>query len=49
MVDIKAIYDAIDTSSLMDVRTAIEKENSAQIHHRVQGDVEAATRATRRR
>jgi cytochrome c553 len=30
MVDIKAIYDAIDTSSLMDVRTAIEKENPAQ-------------------
>jgi hypothetical protein len=30
MVDLKSIYDAIDTSSLMDVRTAIEKENSAQ-------------------
>jgi len=30
IVDLKSIYDAIDTSSLMDVRTAIEKENSAQ-------------------
>jgi trans-aconitate methyltransferase len=30
MVDLKSIYDAIDTSSLMDVRTAIEKENSTQ-------------------
>jgi hypothetical protein len=29
-VDLQSIYDAIDTSSLMDVRTAIEKENSAQ-------------------
>jgi cytochrome c553 len=30
IVDLKSIYDAIDTSSLMDVRTAIEKQNSAQ-------------------
>ena len=30
MVDLKSIYDAIDTSSLLDVRTAIEKENSTQ-------------------
>ena len=28
-VDFKSIYDAIDTSSLMDVRTAIEKQNFA--------------------
>jgi len=30
IVDLKSIYDAIDTSSLMDVRTAIEKQNSMQ-------------------
>jgi cytochrome c553 len=29
-VDLKSIYDAIDTSSLLDVRTAIEKQNAAQ-------------------
>ena len=29
-VDLKSIYDAIDTSSLMDVRTAIEKQNYTQ-------------------
>jgi len=30
IVDLKSIYDAIDTSSLMMVRDAIEKQNSAQ-------------------
>jgi len=30
IVDLKSIYDAIDTSSLMDVRTAIDKQNPAQ-------------------
>ena len=30
IVDLKSIYDAIDTSSLMMVREAIEKQNSAQ-------------------
>jgi len=29
-VDLKSIYDSIDTSSLMDVRTAIEKQNAVQ-------------------
>lgn len=29
-VDLKSIYDAIDTSSLMDVRSAIEKQSPAQ-------------------